>query len=107
MNILYHFRTRGTGAEAVHISGIVRAFEKMGHHVFLSSPTGIDPRQTAGSSPFAKSPTETSSSLAHLSRFLPRGLFELLEFLYNVPAFLRNLRLARRHDCRFIYERHA
>ena len=31
MNILYHFRTRGTGAEAVHISGIVRAFEEAGH----------------------------------------------------------------------------
>ena len=54
MNILYHFRTRGTGAEAVHIAGIVRALEKMGHHVILSSPTGVDPRKTAGETPFGE-----------------------------------------------------
>jgi glycosyltransferase involved in cell wall biosynthesis len=102
MNILYHFRTRGAGAEAVHISGMVRAFEKMGHRVFLSSPTGVDPRQTAGATPFA-SKTAKGSSITRL----PRGLFELLEFLYNIPAFFRNRRLARRHDCGLIYERHA
>jgi glycosyltransferase involved in cell wall biosynthesis len=102
---LYHFRTRGTGAEAVHISGIVRAFEKMGHPVILSSPTGIDPRHTAGSSPFAEPPS--ASLLSRLFRLLPRGLFELLELLYNIPAFWRNLRLVRRHRCRLIYERHA
>jgi glycosyltransferase involved in cell wall biosynthesis len=96
MNILYHFRTRGAGAEGVHIAGIVRAFEKMGHRVIFSSPTGIDPRESAGSSPFAG-----------ISRRLPRLLFELLELLYNIPAYLRNLRLVRRHDCHLIYERHA
>jgi glycosyltransferase involved in cell wall biosynthesis len=104
MTILYHFRTRGTGAEAVHISGIVRAFEKMGHHVILSSPTGIDPRQTAGATPFAE---PGKGRLARLSRRLPRGAFEALEILYNIPAFFRNLRLARRHNCGLIYERHA
>jgi len=106
MTILYHFRTRGTGAEAVHISGIVRAFEKMGHTVILSSPTGIDPRHTAGATPFAE-PATGPSSLSRLTRFLPRSLFELLEIFYNIPAFARNLRLALRHDCRLIYERHA
>ncbi len=107
--LLYHFRTRGTGAEAVHISGIVRAFEKMGYRVILSSPTGIDPRQTAGSSPFAEPPTASGPRawVTRVTRFLPRGLFELLELLYNIPAFFRNLRLAHRHHCRLIYERHA
>ena len=105
MNILYHFRTRGTGAEAVHISGIVRALEKMGHHVFLSSPTGIDPRQTAGATPFAN--PGAPGRLDRITRILPPVLFELLELFYNFPAFWRNLRLARRHDCRLIYERHA
>jgi len=110
MNILYHFRTRGTGAEAVHISGIVRAFEKMGHRVFLSSPTGADPRQSAGANPFAElvEPRSRAAAwLSRLTRILPHGLFECLELLYNFPAFFRNLRLVRRHDCRLIYERHA
>ncbi len=107
MPILYHFRTRGTGAEAVHISGIVRAFEKMGHPVILSSPTGVDPRLTAGASPFAEAAVGSISSLARLTRHLPRGLFELFEFLYNFPAFFRNFHLARHHQCCLIYERHA
>jgi len=107
MNILYHFRTRGTGAEAVHIAGMVQAFEGMGHVVYLSSPTGVNVRQTAGATPFSEAPSKSSGGLARLTRSLPRGLFEVLEFLYNFPAFFRNLRLARRHDCGLIYERHA
>lgn len=105
MTILYHFRTRGAGAEAVHISGIVRAFEKLGHRVILSSPTGVDPRQTAGASPFTG--PRSGAFLSRLSRLLPVALFELIELLYNLPAFARNLRLARRCDCQLIYERHA
>jgi glycosyltransferase involved in cell wall biosynthesis len=105
VTLLYHFRTRGAGAEAVHISGMVRAFEKMGHRVVLSSPTGVDPRQTAGSTPFAA--PRARGGIAGLAARLPRGLFELVELLYNVPAFFRNLRLVRKHGCDFIYERHA
>jgi teichuronic acid biosynthesis glycosyltransferase TuaC len=105
--ILYHFRTRGTGAEAVHISGIVRAFEKMGSPVILSSPTGIDPRQGAGATPFAEPGAGTTGLLSRLTRRLPGGLFELLEFLYNIPAYRRNLRLACSGGVRLIYERHA
>jgi len=100
MNILYHFRTRGTGAEAVHIAGIVRAFEGMGHGVILSSPTGADPRRTAGTSPFAEPGTSTRGWLGRL-------IFEALEIGYNIPAFFRNLGLVRRHGCGMIYERHA
>jgi glycosyltransferase involved in cell wall biosynthesis len=107
MNILYHFRTRGTGAEAVHISGIVQALEKMGHQVILSSPTGVDVRQTAGSTPFSAAASGSRGWIARLVDRLPRGLFEVVEFLYNVPAYVRNRRLLRRHDCRLIYERHA
>ena len=99
MTILYHFRTRGTGAEAVHISGIVRAFEKMGHEVVLSSPTGVDPKETAGTTPFEKKGSQSGHWRARL--------FELVEILYNVPAFWRNLGLVRKHGCGFIYERHA
>jgi glycosyltransferase involved in cell wall biosynthesis len=108
VNILYHFRTRGTGAEAVHIAGIVRAFEKMGHRVILSSPTGIDPRETAGASPFVdRGGGGLVKWMARLTRMMPRVLFELAEVAYNVPAYLRNLRLARANGCGMIFERHA
>jgi glycosyltransferase involved in cell wall biosynthesis len=81
----------------------------MGCGVILSSPTGIDPRQTAGASPFVEAAAAAGPRawLARVTRRIPPGLFEVLEFLYNIPAFFRNLRLARRHRCRLIYERHA
>jgi glycosyltransferase involved in cell wall biosynthesis len=105
--ILYHFRTRGTGPEAVHISGIVRAFEKLGCRVILSSPTGVDPRQGAGTSPFEEPTGGAGGLLARMTRYLPAGWFELIEFFYNIPAYRRNLRLARSSGVRLIYERHA
>lgn len=79
----------------------------MGHRVILSSPTGVDPRKSAGATPFAETRSGTAGLAARLPRWLPRGLFELIEFLYNFPAFARNLRLAREMGCGMIYERHA
>jgi glycosyltransferase involved in cell wall biosynthesis len=104
MTILYHFRTRGTGAEAVHIAGIVRSFEKLGHDVVLSSPTGADPRRTAGASPFGDA---RPSLVSRITRRLPHFIFELIELLYNVPAFFRNLLLALANRPGLIFERHA
>ena len=60
MNILYHHRTQGRGAEGVHIMSIVNALESLGHDVTLLSPPGIDPRSTAGNAPVDKSEVETS-----------------------------------------------
>jgi len=41
--IIYHFRVRGTGAEGVHIAGIVNALRAKGISVALVSPTNTDP----------------------------------------------------------------
>ena len=105
MNILYHFRTRGTGAEAVHIAGIATAFEKLGHQVTFSSPTGVDPRLTAGSNPY-KDPGK-AGLLSRISRKCPGFLFELLEIGYNLAAYRRNKSLLNRGTYQLIYERHA
>ena len=88
MNILYHFRTQGTGAEGVHIAGIANAFERLGHRVIFSSPTGIDPRTTAGANPFAEK--KRRSFLARLAAHAPAFVFELLEIAYNAAAYVRN-----------------
>ena len=105
MNILYHFRTQGTGAEGVHVAGLVRAFEAMGHTVTLSSPTGNDPRQTAGANPFGGA--KRGRRWVLLAQHCPGILFEFLEIFYNVVALLRNWRIVRRERCAMIYERHA
>ena len=105
MNILYHFRTQGTGAEGVHISGIATAFERLGHRVIFSSPTGVDPRTTAGANPFAEK--QRRSLLARLAAHAPALVFELLEIAYNLVAAARNRALLARENCTLIYERHA
>ena len=104
MTILYHFRTRGTGAEGVHIAGIANAFEELGHRVVFSSPLGGDPRATAGGNPFASGPRGV---LARLATAAPRFIFELLEIAYNFVGGWRNLRLILRERPALIYERHA
>ena len=105
MNILYHFRTQGTGAEGVHIAGIATAFERLGHRVIFSSPTGIDPRTTAGANPFAEK--KRRSFLARLAAHAPAFVFELLEIAYNAVAYARNRAALTRENCALIYERHA
>jgi len=105
MTILYHFRTQGTGAEGVHIAGIATAFERLGHRVVFSSPTGADPRATAGANPFAE--RKRRGLLARLAAKAPALIFELLEIAYNAVAYTRNRAILTREKCGLIYERHA
>lgn len=110
LNILYHHRTQGRGAEGVHITSMVRAFEAMGHTVTVLSPPGVNPLDTAHSIPVDKAPVKTGgvqSLWKWISRHLPNALFELAEIAYNVPAYwrLRNVMAAQRFD--LIYERYA
>jgi glycosyltransferase involved in cell wall biosynthesis len=112
MRILYHFRTRGTGPEGVHIKGIAEAFRDLGHEVVFSSPTGVDPTTTAGSDPFSAKTASASSGgrvglLGLVARHAPRVVFELMEIAYNAVSLLRNSRLVRRADVKLVYERHA
>ena len=104
MNILFHFRTQGTGAEGVHIAGMANAFRRLGHRVVFSSPSGIDPTQTAGENPFRQ---YRRGLLARLAAHAPGVFFELLELAYNVFAGFRLGALLGREKFDLIYERHA
>ena len=55
LNILYHHRTQGRGAEGVHITSIVKALNELGHNVKVLSPAGVDPMKSAGNAPVDKS----------------------------------------------------
>ncbi len=111
LRILYHHRTQGRGAEAVHISSIVHALRDMGHEVTVLSPPGIDPMDPAASAPVDKSKDVRTSGMQSVwkfvSRHLPNFLFEFAEIAYNVPAS-RRLAAAldeKRYD--LVYERYA
>ncbi len=104
MKILYHFRTQGTGAEGVHIAGIATAFEELGHEVEFISPTGADPRRSAGKNPFA---AKRRGVLGWLAAHAPGFVFELMEIAYNLLARRRIRARLAREKCDLIYERHA
>jgi len=105
MNLLFHFRTQGTGAEGVHLAGMANAFTRLGHSVVFSSPTHVDPRTTAGADPFGARQRRTL--LARLATRAPAVFFELLELAYNFVCYLRLRSLLARESCDLIYERHA
>ena len=110
LRILYHHRTQGRGAEAVHISSIVHALEEMGHSVTVLSPPGIDPLNAANTTPVDKARVRTGGMQTVwklVSKHLPNFLFELGEMAYNFPAYrrVRSALAAERFD--LVYERYA
>ncbi len=110
LNILYHHRTQGRGAEGVHISSIVKALESMGHSVTVLSPPGIDPLSTAGNAPVDKSKVKTSgvgSVWKFISNHLPNFIFELIEIVYNLPSLRRLENELSNNHYDIIYERYA
>lgn len=107
MNILYHHRTQGTGAEGVHIAYVIKGLRELGHQVDVASPTDKDPSLSAGNSPYAKRIGLKANLLNFISRILPQFCFELLEIFYNFSAVgkLENKIKSRKYQ--FIYERQA
>lgn len=105
MRALYHFRTRGTGAEGVHIAGIAGALSRLGYEVEFVSPSGIQPGKTKGQSPFSSS--SAKSMLGKIADLAPGFVFELMEVLYNIPAFFQLFYRAVRNRPTIIYQRHA
>ncbi len=110
LNILYHHRTQGRGAEGTHITSIVRALQEDGHTVTIVSPPGVDPLDPKNSAPVDKAKVQTGgmqSVWKWLSTHLPDGLFELAEIAYNVPAYFRLRKALSEQHYDLVYERYA
>jgi glycosyltransferase involved in cell wall biosynthesis len=110
LNILYHHRTQGRGAEGVHITSIVRALQAMGHSVTVLSPPGVDPLDSRHNAPVDKSRVKTGGIQTlwkWISRHMPNFLFELAEIGYNLPAWWRLRRMLAAQKFDLIYERYA
>ena len=110
LNILYHHRTQGRGAEGVHIASIVKALESLGHRVTVLSPPGVDPLSSAGVAPVDKSDVKTSgihSVWKIISKQVPNFAFEIIEIIYNFPALWRLQKSLAADNYDLIYERYA
>ena len=106
--ILYLHRTQGKGAEGSHIRGMVDAFRGKGFKVDIIGPPGIDPYDEckAGNSRNGRQPL-AKSIWWKLSATMPQVLFEPMEIVYNLHAYLRARQKLRRQEYDFIYERYA
>lgn len=107
MNVLYHHRTQGTGAEGVHISYIIKGIRDLGHNLDVVSPNDIEPSQTAGNNPYAQKNSFKAKCMSLLSRLLPQFLFELMELTYNFSASKKLQKILKDKKVQLIYERHA
>ncbi|NQZ22430.1 MAG: glycosyltransferase family 4 protein [Colwellia sp.] len=111
MNILYHHRTRGKGAEGAHIKGIVMAFRKLGHKVTLSSIHNVDPTKPIDNSTKQAVSPQPKKSIKHrvleLTKYMPEFVFEMLEVLYNLIALRQIKNEIKIEEPTFIYERYS
>ncbi|MFN5229577.1 MAG: glycosyltransferase family 4 protein [Planctomycetota bacterium] len=100
MRILYHHRTRGDGAEGIHIGEMITAFESIGHRVKLVCPwtgkrnLGLDRHQA----------TVTTSGT---QRGWKLWLKQVVEILYNCVSFIRVGLATIVFRPNFIYERYS
>ena len=111
MNILFHHRTRGLGAEGVHITGVYEAFKKLGCNTTMLSFPGADPDINKANSPSnGQIKTKGFNPLkmaANFTRKLPQVIFELCEIGYNLLATPRLHLNIKRTSTDVVYERYS
>jgi glycosyltransferase involved in cell wall biosynthesis len=101
--VLYHHRTRGDGAEGVHICEMIKAFEMLGCPVALCCPPAA--RRKPG---LMLGMTGVSSAATRgLSGWLRVRSRQSLEIAYNAVSFFRVFYSIARNRPDFIYERYS
>ncbi len=112
MNILFHHRTRGRGAEGVHIRGVVKGLRQLNHHVDILSLPGAEPEAeevTTSEEKVEQAPTKKSkfSILSELTKHVPEFVFELFELAFNLIAVIRLRKTIKEKNITLIYERYS
>ena len=119
MNILFHHRTRGRGAEGVHIRGVVKGLRELGHKVSILSLPGSDPEDEELAQPKqdslpAKEVTTKEENkkslvthLTDLTKYCPEFVFEFIEIAFNLISCIRLRKSVKEQNISLIYERYS
>jgi glycosyltransferase involved in cell wall biosynthesis len=116
MRVLFSHRTHATGAEGVHIHGLIGGLRRLGHRVDVLSPYGMtldDGEAARAPGPaHARSNATRLQALSHslfhlLSQKAPELVFELAEIAYNAYSLPRIYRALRRRKPALYYERYS
>lgn len=96
MRILYHHRTRSRDGQAVHIEELLAALRALGHEIRVVAPPATE----------ASGFGSDAGLIAALKRWLPKPIYELLEFSYNFVDYRRLKAAADEFRPDVIYERY-
>jgi glycosyltransferase involved in cell wall biosynthesis len=105
MRILYHHRTRGTGVEGVHISGVIDGLKALGHRV--TEVALVSAAREASHRELASEPRAIRKLLFSIAKHAPNKLFRIAELVYGCTAFWKITRALRRDKHDLLYERYA
>ena len=112
MNILFHHRTRGRGAEGVHIRGVVKGLRQLNNNVDILSLPGAEPEaeeinETVEQVKQAPTKKSSFSLLSDLTKHVPEFVFELFELAFNLIAVIRLRKTVKEKNITLIYERYS
>ena len=112
MNILFHHRTRGRGAEGVHIRGVVKGLRQLGNNVDILSLPGAEPEaeeKNTTTEQVKQEGTKKSSFsiLSDLTKHVPEFVFEIFELAFNLIAVIRLRKAVKEKSINLIYERYS
>lgn len=96
MKILYHHRIRSKDGQYVHIEELTAALKRLGHEIVMVGPAAVE-HESFGAD---------AGAIAWLKRYLPRFVYELLEFAYALLDYRRLARAIRTHRPDCLYERY-
>jgi len=111
MNILFHHRTRGQGAEGAHIRGVVKGLTQLGHNIEILSLPGAEPESKKNNTISKNKNNQKRKGvfgfLSDITKYAPEIVFELLELLYNFIAWFRVRKHVKAKNITLIYERYS
>ena len=96
MRILYSHRIGSRDGQSVHLEEMVAALRAQGHEVLVVGPSLYEQAEFGGE----------SRLVARIRSSLPPWVGAIVELAYNVPAFFKLWRAARRFRPELIYERY-
>ena len=100
LRILYHHRIAASDGMRVHIAELIGALKDQGHIVKIVGPEGSESKEAGAQSGLL----ERTADLVR--KYLPSAASEVLELLYNIPAYIRLSREASAFKPDLIYERY-
>lgn len=96
LKFLFHHRIASRDGQSVHMDEIIIALGKLGHDVEL-----VGPERTAEAS-FG----DDGGLIAKLKKNLPKAIYEVLEFGYNVVVWKRLKKALKEYQPDVVYERY-